>query len=136
MILARATIQGLGKPKEYLEKVMKELLEKVKAKYEVVGYSFEKPSLIGKTVYEQLLVVEVRFRGIKEVFEFIMDFGPISMEVLELKLKKVDERELEEALQYVIFKLMDVVNLNRMLVSMYRKLAREKEFLLQLKRSW
>lgn len=86
MIRATAMVQIVGKPKEHIEKV----LDEVSSKVEEHGYKTERLEVMPVEIldedegfYSGLFEVDLALKNHEQLFGFIQDFNPLSMEVTD-----------------------------------------------------
>lgn len=111
MIEARATIQLIGRPVEVLQAGLRRVLKEIKEAYEVKNYDFLEPEEIGKNIFSAILEIEFVSKNVEDLFNFILEFGPISLEILKIENEKLDEASLEKFLNEVISKLMELITI-------------------------
>lgn len=88
MIRATAIVQILGKPKEHIEKVVKDIADTIPEQ----GYTVERTELMPvepaegedeEGLYSGLFEVDLKLDDHEELFAFIQDYNPTSLEVSE-----------------------------------------------------
>jgi DNA-binding Lrp family transcriptional regulator len=84
MITATAIVQIIGKPKDHLEKVITEVSEKIGE----LGYRSERVEIMpveplegNEGLYSGLFEVDLLLKNHEQLFGFIQDFNPTSIEV-------------------------------------------------------
>lgn len=86
MIRATAIVQILGKPKEHIEKVVKDIADTIPEQ----GYTVERTELMpvepaeGEDgLFSGLFEVDIKVKDHEELFAFIQDYNPTTIEVSE-----------------------------------------------------
>ena len=93
-IVARFIIEIAGKPVENVEKALNLVLDKIKSekkRFKLVESHIGEPELNEETtLYDGFLDIEIKFSEVKELMNFIMDYTPTSVEVVEPDTIKFD----------------------------------------------
>jgi len=98
MIKAQVFYDALGNPKEFVIDYLKDLIEKLK-EYEgakIIDYEIMEPINNGE-LWSAVAVITMEFEDLQRLFEFILDYPPSTIEVIEPEgpeeiLKKIEEK--------------------------------------------
>jgi len=84
-ILARIIIEILGKPKDYVEKTLKVVVDKIKETkgIKLENYEFEKPKKVEGDVFSSFVELELWVNDISVLLGLCFDYMPSSIEILE-----------------------------------------------------
>lgn len=86
-IVGRFIIEIAGKPVENVEKALNLVLEKIKEekkRFKIVESHVGEPELNEETtLYGGFLDIEIKFSEVKELLNFVMDYTPTSIEIVE-----------------------------------------------------
>ncbi|MCF7862264.1 hypothetical protein K9M79_08570 [Candidatus Woesearchaeota archaeon] len=124
-IYCRNIIEILGKPKEYVEETLNNLLETIE---ENPDYIIVKKDISNaqeqETMFSQFVEVEILIKGLRKVMDFILDFMPSSVEIVQPEdlLIKADK------MNYVFNDMVGTIHNMDMLIKNY---AAEKKVLIQ-----
>ncbi|MEM0231254.1 MAG: hypothetical protein QXW00_00540 [Candidatus Woesearchaeota archaeon] len=105
-VLARAIIEILGAPKEYLQEAMKAILEDIK-KHDYLKVEREElfePKESGK-LFTSFMELELRFKNLEYLFGFCIDYLPASIEILEPERLEYGAAELTQSINDLLAKL-------------------------------
>ncbi len=81
-VLARAIIEMLGAPKEYIEQTMKSYVEKLRKEETVVKAEIAEAEP-AETIFSVYAELEMRFKDLSALLDFCFDSMPSSVEVVE-----------------------------------------------------
>ena len=96
------------KAKEALNNYLKELVNVMNQRDDitVLEDKLEKPKVSGDNIFTSFVEVTVKLKTFSQVLGFIIDFGPINIEILEPEgLVKIDSGELEGVINDFIAKI-------------------------------
>jgi spermidine/putrescine-binding protein len=91
-IHARAILEMLGGPKEYIEQTLKDYVTKIKKDIEIVKEDYEEAKPQGK-MFSTFVELEIKFKDILKLLDFCFEALPSSVEILapeDLKFKSND----------------------------------------------
>ena len=104
-IVARFIIEIAGKPVENVSKALKLVVDKLSSKenkVKLIESNIEEPELDDKTtLYYGFIEVEIKFKEVQDIFNFILDYTPTSVEVLEPENIEIGFSDLTELLNNV-----------------------------------
>lgn len=107
---ARFIIQIAGKPVEHVQKALEKVKENLLNEKElcnVIECEIVEPELgEEEDLYSGFLDLEVKFSSIKKVLEFITDYSPSSVEIIEPKELKLDANDFTEVLNDISSKIL------------------------------
>jgi hypothetical protein len=112
-IVARFIIQIAGKPVENVEKALNFISKKINddKKYKVLDSHVADPELEKEsTIYVGFLDIEIKFKEAKDILDFIMDYTPSSVEVIEPENIKFTNNELTGILNDMSSNILDTLN--------------------------
>ncbi len=112
-IIARFIIQIAGKPIENVEKALNFVLNKINEdkKYKVLDSHIAQPELEkDSTIYAGFLDMEIKFNEAKDILDFIMDYTPSSVEVVEPETIVFDNNTLTGILNDMSSNILDSLN--------------------------
>ncbi len=106
-IIARFIIELLGAPKDYIEKTLKDFIEKLKTEYTIVKESYE-PAKENGSLFTTFCELEGAFENFEELFHFCMNAMPASIEIVEPERIKTENRELTRVLNDIQSRLHEI----------------------------
>ncbi|MBI4449279.1 hypothetical protein HY641_04620 [Candidatus Woesearchaeota archaeon] len=81
-LLVRAIVEMLGKPKEHIEKTLKDYVAKLRAsKVQILNEEFAKAKSAGQ-LFSAFVELEIRFKNLNELMNFCITSLPSSVEVI------------------------------------------------------
>jgi len=99
-VTAKAVIEVLGKPKEHVEKTMKDILDMLKkgevkegakkAKYELLKAQIYEAEKSGDVLWSGIMDLELKFRDLESLIGFCFDYMPSSIDIAEPKKIEFD----------------------------------------------
>ena len=131
---ARITIEMMGSPPEFVESSLKKVEEKIRGEYRVYEVRYEKPVKVGDMYYSVFFEMELEFKDIEQMFGFILDYGPSTIEVLESKPIKVEPLKLQNAANdttAILHELLKQINLLKAQIKLLQRKALEDKVKLQ-----
>lgn len=96
-ITGRFIVEILGAPKEYIEKALKEHINKVKQEYQVLEEKYSEPEQ-KDDLWSQFVELKIRFETPQDLLNFCFDSMPSSVELLEPEKLAIEIRDLEDLL--------------------------------------
>tara|TARA_Y100000034_G_scaffold94375_1_gene114357 strand:+ start:884 stop:1255 length:372 start_codon:yes stop_codon:yes gene_type:complete len=109
----KAIIEVAGAPKEHIENVIKEIVEKIKNEKDIERFKIFEAQEKDKMFFT-FTEIELNFKNFEEISGFCFDYFPSSIEILEENVD-VKREELENTLNDLLAKLhqydMDLKNL-------------------------
>jgi hypothetical protein len=105
-VLARAIIEILGAPKDYVETTLKVIADTIKKNEDlrVEKEEFFEPKKQEK-LFSAFMELDIRFKSIEELFGFCIDFMPSSVDILEPEKIDYDSAELTRNVNDLMAKL-------------------------------
>ena len=80
-IHVRTILEMMGAPKEYIEKTLKDYIEKLKKDLNIVKEDYEEAKEQGK-MFSAFCELEIKFKDILELLDFCFEALPSSIEIL------------------------------------------------------
>ncbi|MCD4666617.1 hypothetical protein K8R47_02295 [archaeon] len=105
MIKIRAIIEVLGKPKEFVEKVIKEMVGKIKEEKKILKYQVFEAEEKKDGVFSSFAEIELEFDNFDGLSLFCFQFMPSSIEILEPDKFNSDSKEIENFLNDILGRL-------------------------------
>jgi len=81
-IHARTILEMLGGPKEYIEKTLKEYVQKLKKDLTIIKEDYEEAKEQG-TLFSTFAELEIQFKDMGQLFDFCFEALPSSIEILQ-----------------------------------------------------
>lgn len=106
-IITRCIIELLGAPKEYIEKTLKDFIEKLKTEYTLAKESYA-PAKENGSLFTTFCELEGAFESFEELFHFCMAAMPSSIEIVEPEHIKTENREITRILNDLQSKLHEI----------------------------
>ena len=108
-IRCRVILEMLGKPKEHIEKTLKDYVEKIKQdqSWMVIKDDFAEPKQ-QETMWSSFVELEIVFKDIKKLLPFCFDYMPSSVEIIKPKDILILNHELSDFLNDLQAKLHNV----------------------------
>ena len=101
---ARVIIEIVGSPKEHIEEVMKQLVEKIKEEKKLLKYNIFEAQEKEKLFFT-FTEMEMRFDNVEGLIGFCFDYMPSSVEILGEKEINVKREEIENVINDLLAKL-------------------------------
>ena len=101
---ARVIIEIVGSPKEHIEEVMKQLVEKIKEEKKLLKYNIFEAQEKEKLFFT-FTEMEMRFDNVEGLIGFCFDYMPSSVEILGEKEINVKKEEIENVINDLLAKL-------------------------------
>jgi hypothetical protein len=127
---SRFVVEAMGSPADLVVKTLEEIVKAIKNTYTVIGSHISKPEKAGEQFHTAFIEVTIEFKNIEAFFEFMMNYTPSFVEVLEPYKLELSAGELESISNNVMTKihqydksLKSVSSVNRILT---RKLEEKK----------
>jgi hypothetical protein len=99
----KAIIEVAGAPKEHIENVIKEIVEKIKNEKDIERFKIFEAQEKDKMFFT-FTEIEINFKNFEEISGFCLDYFPSSIEILEEDVN-VKREELENTLNDLLAKL-------------------------------
>jgi len=130
-VVGQFIIQIAGKPVENVEKALKFVLDKIKKenkKFKLREYHIANPELEDKTtLYSGFLDLELGFNETKDILDFIADYTPTSIEIIEPEKIELNSHDLTGILNDIAHHLLRASAEVRQLRAHVHVLNKEKE---------
>lgn len=105
MITIRAIIEVIGKPKDFVEKVIKGVVNKIKEEKKVIKYKIFEAEEKKDNVFSGFTEIELEFKNFDDLSLFCFQFMPSSVEILKPDKFNIDSKEVENFLNDILGKL-------------------------------
>ncbi len=128
MFEIRCIIELFGKPADALLKVLDNIIKSIKEREEVELLKFEhgKPENVKGEFFSAFTEVTVRIRDIEKLIGFLIDFGPVNIEILKpVGEVVIDSNDLESVLNDLMNKIHEFDNRLKVVGSKYAQLEDE-----------
>lgn len=99
----KAIIEIVGSPKEHVERVIKEIVERIKNEQKIIRFQIFEAQERDKLFFS-FTEIELDFENFEKLAGFCLDYFPSSIEILEEKVD-VKREELENTLNDLLAKL-------------------------------
>jgi len=96
-IQTRAILEMLGAPKEYIEKTLKEYVQKLKKDIQITKEDYAEAKEQGK-MYSAFCELEIKFKNMLELLDFCFEALPSSIEIIEPEEIKQKSHDLTDFL--------------------------------------
>ena|SRR3989344_3208293 len=81
-ITAQLIVEIAGFPREHVEEVMKQVVEKVKEEYEVIESFIREPREV-KEFWSSFVEIKMKFNSMEQLTGFCFDYMPSSVDIIE-----------------------------------------------------
>ena len=99
----RLIIEIAGSPKEHVEEVMKQIIQKVQQEKKVLKYNIFEAEQRGK-LFSTFTEIDIDFSNFEELIGFCLDYMPSSIEILDEKID-IKREETENVVNDLLAKL-------------------------------
>ena len=99
----RLIIEIAGSPKEHVEEVMKQIIQKVQQEKKVLRYNIFEAEQRGK-LFSTFTEIDIDFNNFEELIGFCLDYMPSSIEILDEKID-IKREETENVVNDLLAKL-------------------------------
>ena len=97
-------IEIVGSPKEHIEEVMKQLVEKIKEEKKLLKYNIFEAQEKDKLFFT-FTEIDMGFENMEELIGFCFDYMPSSVEILDENEIKIKREEIENVTNDLLAKL-------------------------------
>ena len=97
-ILCRVLIEVLGKPKDHVEKTIKDYVEKIKAdeRYNIVKEEFAEIKKQENDLWAIFTELEIEMKDLQDLTSFCFDYMPSVLEILKPSKLEIGEKHLSD----------------------------------------
>ena len=81
----RANLNIVGRPEKLVLEILQSLAEKIENNFKVSKKKILNPEPMSKNLFSGFLEVELELKGFQETVEFMLDYVPVTIEILENK---------------------------------------------------
>jgi|SRR3990167_3513188 len=100
---ARLIVEIAGSPKEHIEEVMKQMIDKINKEKKVLGHNVFEAQERGKLFFT-FAEMDIDFNNFEELLGFCLDYMPSSVEILDDKID-IKREEVENVVNDLLAKL-------------------------------
>jgi hypothetical protein len=92
----------VGKPAELVEEVLQGLVKKLSSEKKLLKKKILKPEKMGKNFFSGFLEVELEVKGFEELVEFLLDYSPVTIEILDSKDVTISLSEFQSGISELV----------------------------------
>ncbi len=97
-----SNLNVIGKPAKLVQEVLEKTLDKLENEKKVLKKKILKPKKMGKNFFSGFLEIELELEGFQELIEFLLDYGPVTIEVLGDKDVTIPLGEFQSAISDMV----------------------------------
>ena len=124
----RVVIEVVARPEKAAELMLQEIVKLVKKRrvINVLNEKHAKPEPVSKEFFTAFVELELEIQELSNVIGFIIDFGPVSLEILKPEdVVEIDAGDLEAVLNDLIGKVQDYDKKLKLVTAEYLKLRKK-----------